>query len=168
MKIENNSSFINKIIFNGPYIFTIIVIFNLYKQIKYLTGFLFFFIVNGFMNKILKNIIQDPRPKMFNKINDGGRYTKTEQYGMPSGHSQSIFFAIMYSWMVTKNVTLCLFGLFMASFILYQRWEDKKHTVAQLAVGCIVGLFIGWSSYKITKKIITDYKNINSLYNVAK
>ena len=146
---------IKAFIFNGPYAYSLFSIWFLIKRIPFLVGFLVWFAINSSTNKVLKQWIREPRPNNYQQIHDGGQYTRAEIYGMPSGHSQTIFFVVMYVWMVLQNISLTLTGLFVAALTLYQRWADKKHTISQLAVGCVVGLLMGWASYKITKRAIS-------------
>ena len=81
-------------------------------------------------------------------------YKGIEYYGMPSGHSQSVFYTISYMWYVTHNVYLLLIGLFIGLITLNQRYKTKKHTIEQLIVGAFTGISIGYISYNISKKLI--------------
>ena len=138
--------------FYGPIIVGLINIFYLWPQKFYLSVYIVFLFLNVFINKGLKVIIQDPRPKPnggnFDNIKN---YTGAEQYGMPSGHAQSAFFSIMFLYLVTGYVEVFLVSFFITILTLYQRWKSRKHTFMQLLAGSFVGGIIGFIVYSLSK-----------------
>ena len=142
--------------FYGPFILFGISIYYLIPYKQYIFYYVIFFFVNGVVNVVLKNIIRDPRPDGFNKRHayDMIEYKGIEYYGMPSGHSQSVFYTISYTWFVVQNVYLLIGGLLVGLITLNQRFKTKKHTAEQLAVGAFTGTLVGYASYYISKKFL--------------
>ena len=99
-----------------------------------------------FANKILKDMIDEPRP-VDSELNDSG---------MPSNHSQfMMFFAVYYSFQLLFRTTSirylslierCLYAkllLSMACLVCYSRVYLSNHTTEQVLVGFVVGAVIG-------------------------
>ena len=138
--------------FYGPIIIGLINIFYLWPQKFYLSVYIVFLFLNVFINKGLKLILQDPRPKPNGgDFDDIKNYTGAEQYGMPSGHAQSAFFSIVFLYLVTGYVEVSLVLFFITILTLYQRWKSRKHTFMQLLAGSFVGGIIGFIVYSLSK-----------------
>ena len=141
--------------FYGPIIFIGINIFSLWKRMPYLYSYIIFYIINDFINRILKSSFREPRPNNqihYDKRSD--KYIGEHIYGMPSGHAQSVFYSISFLYLVTKSVILLIISLFIAALTLYQRWKYRNHTVKQLVMGSIVGTLFGSSVYYYTNKYL--------------
>lgn len=146
--------------FFGPFILILINIYNLLSQPYYLFGYLISLIMNSGINKTLKNIIREPRPHNDINFADFEIHNGADVYGMPSGHSQSTTFSTVYIYLVQKSTWLLLFNIVVLMLTILQRWNYRKHTIAQLLVGTIVGIVVGSISYITIKKIIeTPYIN---------
>jgi membrane-associated phospholipid phosphatase len=132
----------------GPHINFIITIILLWKQNKYLYGYLIFYIISVFINILLKSLIREPRPTDGKNIMDFEKnaYEGIQEFGMPSGHAQSCFYSMTYLYLVKDAPKWVIMELFIASLTIYQRWSYHRHTIQQLMVGSIIGLFIGWFS----------------------
>ena len=92
----------------GPIIFIFINILSLWKRMPYLYSYIFFFIIDDFINRILKLSFREPRPN--NQIHYDKHFDKyigAHIYGMPSGHAQSIFYSISFLYLATKSPILC-------------------------------------------------------------
>jgi dolichyldiphosphatase len=128
--------------FNGPFIVAVITLVSIWKQTKFLLAYLVGFILNIMLNHGLKGWICQSRPKssidhsFFDNI---ANYNGIEIYGMPSGHSQMIFFSLIYLYLVKKSNFLLMTTLFLAGITLYQRWFYGRHTIEQLLVGSFIG-----------------------------
>jgi membrane-associated phospholipid phosphatase len=142
--------------FFGPFIILCIGIISLWKQSKYLYGYLLFYVINTFINKFIKLIVREPRPKDGKNIMEFEKtlYEGIEEYGMPSGHAQSCFYSMTYLYLVKENPLWLIVELFIASLTIYQRWSYHRHTAQQLMVGSLVGIFIGWVSVTIINKYL--------------
>jgi membrane-associated phospholipid phosphatase len=124
------------------------------------------FFLNAILNFILKGLIQEPRPnedaKLFNiALKHSIRFKFTNGYphdifGMPSGHTQSIFFSIIFVYLALKDKkTIIIVYLFIGLITMFQRVLFKQHTVLQVVAGAMVGiLFGGFIYYMAEQKII--------------
>lgn len=140
--------------FHGPILLIFIHIFFLWNQSKYLYVYIIFIFVNKYLNKFLKLLIKQDRPAGYNINHEYEllEYKGVEKYGMPSGHSQSIFFSTAYAWFVKKSPTLLIIDLFISALTVYQRWENNRHTLLQLFIGAIIGIFIAFFAFSIVRK----------------
>jgi membrane-associated phospholipid phosphatase len=130
---------INNIGEHGPLITFIYGFTTLVKRPIYLSSYLVFTFINQAINVLLKSVIKEPRPVSNGKID-------YDQYGMPSGHAQTIFFFITFTYLVNKSVMVLLLELFLSFITLYQRWKYKKHTITQIIVGSLLGIIIAYFS----------------------
>lgn len=141
----------------GPYLLNIVSFLLLASK----PFFLFFYILGTFINIVinftLKVWIQDPRPKEDIKLFElgvkHGKRSTFDQYGMPSGHSQSVGFSFAYIFLTIQNYYISLFYLSICLITLMQRFEYKNHTFPQIIVGFFLGLFFGYLSYQIAKRM---------------
>lgn len=140
--------------------------FLYYQKFFWLWVYLLLYIFNYFIIGILQKSLRDPRPR------DGKKFMKdefhnSEAYGMPSGHSQTVFFSLVFFFMVTRSIPLLLIMLFIAMCTIFQRVLYRKHTILQVIVGAIIGIILGYSSYFL----INNYKKNGYIiynYNVSK
>jgi membrane-associated phospholipid phosphatase len=141
----------------GPHIILCIGVILLWKQSKYFYGYLLFYVINTFINKLIKLVVREPRPNDGKNIMDFEKniYEGIEEYGMPSGHAQSCFYSITYLYLVKENPIWLIVELFIASLTIYQRWNYNRHTIKQLMVGSIMGVFVGWMSVTLINKYLT-------------
>jgi hypothetical protein len=151
---KNNTNVIDIIGFNGPIILFLTSIIKLWKQ-KYIYGYLLFYIINIFINNLLKNTIKQARPNnTMNTITE--KYPGVHKYGMPSYHTQSVFFSLTFLFLVKKSVFLLLIECFIAFITIYQRWINHHHTIEQLVVGSIIGIINAYIGYILTYQYITN------------
>jgi membrane-associated phospholipid phosphatase len=149
-----DNSIFDKIGFFGPLILFSIGIYNLLDQKIYLVSYLVFFITNTLVNKILKTLIQQERPRNGKSIMDE-QYKGTEIYGMPSGHAQSSFYSLSFLYFVKGSPEWLILELFIASLTVFQRWKYRQHTPEQLFTGSIVGIGFAYFSYWTTKHYLS-------------
>lgn len=122
------------IIENIPYIFILwklIIERKMSNKIK----FVFFVLLCLLLNTILKNIIKSPRPIITDK------YGELQKYGMPSGHSQIIWFILFYK---PKQDIQHLIGFIIAILSSYQRIITKNHYIEQVIIGSIIGIIFAY------------------------
>ena len=149
----------------GPVILFITTFFAIFEQKSYLYAFVLFSFLNIYFNKFLKIIIRQSRPPdQIQFIDYFTALDGEEQFGMPSGHAQTIAFQVIYLYLVKSSNFLLLFSLFIYSITMYQRWKFKKHTIEQLCVGSIIGAAIAYLTYHIVTKYLhffsfQTYKN---------
>jgi len=148
---------IDKIGYYGPSINFVIGFISLLKQHKYLSGYLVFTGINSILNTLLKMTIKDPRPTngitLFDD-EDSQYNTEMNKYGMPSGHTQSVFFALTYLYLVKHSIYSFIIELCIAILTGYQRWKYRRHTISQILVGSLIGILFGGFSFSLTKKYI--------------
>ena len=70
-----------------------------------------------------------------------------DQYGMPSGHAQSVFFSTSFLFFALKNKYVSLVYLIVSLNSMYQRVKYKNHTVSQVVCGAIIGSICGYLFY---------------------
>ena len=149
---------IEYVAFNGPYIVSIITAIRLLYRIPFLVAFIIARYANDQINKILKLTIKEERPKDNNNYGNE-KYEGASRYGWPSGHSQEIFFSIIFLYLATKSTPLLILTSFIAAMTFYQRLSSKKHTMSQLLAGSVVGSVNGYIAYRITKKFLETKRN---------
>lgn len=144
--------------FYGPLIIGFINCIYLWRRKIFLITYALFFIVNSFINGILKNIIQEPRPtgQIYLNEYDIVPNTAPSKYGMPSGHAQSTGYSITFLYLVVHSPALLILTAFIGSLTIYQRFKYRRHTIPQLIVGLAVGSLVAIISYKATQLLITQ------------
>ncbi len=152
----------------GPTLF-VVAIFYLRNKPTCLYIFVFGFILNPIINLFLKKIIKQPRPnynknleKAF-KIKDNlGEFVPADNYGMPSGHANLIFYTTTYLYLITHDMNLLVFTVILSILTSIQRVVYKKHTIEQVVVGGIIGIGLGYFFYYYCEKTIKE-KNIENI-----
>ncbi|KTG37561.1 hypothetical protein cypCar_00011137 [Cyprinus carpio] len=89
-------------------------------------------IMNEGLNWLLKHILQEPRPC------GGGHSSVTTEYGMPSSHSQFIWFFVVYFFLF----------LYLRVYLLYHTWS-------QVIYGGVAGMVMGVVWFFITQELLT-------------
>jgi membrane-associated phospholipid phosphatase len=151
--------------FSGYIILITIVCILLYSNQFFWTYiYIFLFIINHFLIVLLQDFLKDPRP-IHGKQFMEDEFHNSEAYGMPSGHTQTIFFSLVFFYRITRSIPWLIIMLFIAICTITQRWIYKKHTILQIIIGGIIGSSLGYGSYDL----INDYKkNGYLIYNVSK
>jgi membrane-associated phospholipid phosphatase len=126
-------------------------IFFLYKKNVLLSLFIIGSILNLAINNILKGIIKQPRPdediQIFNASKMLNKRFGPDQYGMPSGHAQMVFFSTSFIFFALKNKYISLVYFIISLISMYQRVKYKNHTVSQVVGGAFVGSISGYLFY---------------------
>jgi membrane-associated phospholipid phosphatase len=79
---------------------------------------------------------------------------KDDSMGMPSGHSMSIAFFVTFLILGSyskKRYINYIIGILLIILVMSQRWWVGCHSLLQVIVGASIGIFLGWSYYKIIK-----------------
>ena len=140
----------------GPYILIVAsCILLLYHPVS-LAVYLLGIVLNSMINLGLKGMIRQDRPTheipLFEfGIRDGVRY-KADKYGMPSGHSQSAGFSLAYIAATLTNPVLTWTYAILSVITLTQRYVYRNHTFSQIVVGFILGIVLGYTFYRVSKK----------------
>uniref|UniRef100_V9KH63 Dolichyldiphosphatase n=1 Tax=Callorhinchus milii TaxID=7868 RepID=V9KH63_CALMI len=136
-----------------------------FKRELHTISFLCGLVLNEGLNWIVKNIIREPRPC------HGGHKTLFTEYGMPSSHSQFIWFFSTYSFLFlylrmhqTNNarfvdmlwrhiLSLCL--LTAAFLVSYSRVYLLYHSWSQVIYGGAVGGMMGGAWFIFIQEVLT-------------
>lgn len=148
--------------FSGRILFIMIVSYFLYYQrFFWMWVYVFLYIINICIILWLQKIWKDPRPSNGIEFMKA-EFHNSEVYGMPSGHTQTVFFSLVYFYMITRSINWLLIMFFVVVCTISQRLIYRKHTILQIIVGGIIGTLYGYSAYLF----INDYKkNGYLIYN---
>jgi membrane-associated phospholipid phosphatase len=143
----------------GPAILFVTTLFLLIKKPTLLSIYTVGYIISIGINIVLKLLIQQPRPSedysIFKAMVTHKKRIGHDQYGMPSGHAQGVFYSTVFIHLALRDAFTTICYLFIALNTCYQRVEYKNHTLLQVIVGSIVGAVIGYIFYfASTKKLM--------------
>ena len=123
--------------------------------------------INYIINSTLKKIIKEPRPsRTYHYVSSDLTEKKrsaselgTQSYGMPSGHSQNVWFYTSFMYFTFRNMYITLLFMGVAITTSIQRVAYLNHTSKQVVVGCVIGILIGYTMTKIMAKLVPYIKN---------
>lgn len=142
----------------SPIILFGLSVFLLRNMTTYLQYFIFGFIFNNILNIILKLAIKEPRPTQDQKaieigITNGARIS-FDKFGMPSGHAQTCGYCLSFIALTLHHPYIITLYLIITSISLFQRYSYNNHTILQLIIGIIIGIFCGYLVYTFANKTI--------------
>ena len=150
----NIPTFLDGMGFYGPLIVIFIVLFALRNQRKYMWVYFCAIFANNVINRWLKSLFLEERPKNPIPFSKYETYKNIESYGMPSGHASAIGFSIIYLLLV-KSHSIWLPGcIFIGILTMYQRLKYRRHTLEQVCIGAITGGICGWITYSLATQWI--------------
>ena len=110
---------------------------------------------SGLINYILKGVFKQPRPiddkHLFNLEKMYRSVLTFENYGMPSAHTQAVFYTTTFTYLALENGVLLVGSLFISLLTIYQRVQSKQHFLSQTIVGAIIGGILGFAFYTYAK-----------------
>jgi membrane-associated phospholipid phosphatase len=141
-------------------------LFLLRFQPNYMTFFVIGLLLNTIFNMFLKAWLKEPRPSnntdLKNLLSKHGLpfcydYGFTsDEFGMPSGHSQNIAFILTYLHAVLgKNVPW--YTDVLGLLVLINRLAFNFHTWQQILVGLFIGSLVAYGFYYISKRKIIGF-----------
>jgi membrane-associated phospholipid phosphatase len=149
---ENYSQFLYAVGFFSEIILFIMVASLLYSHPPFFVVYLAALMVSTVINQVIKKWTKDPRPKNPHKFLAAEHFLPVKiAYGMPSGHAQETFFSVFFYYLVVRpawNDPWLLTGVVICILCLIERFVFRNHTVAQLAVGALLGSAIAWIMYE--------------------
>ena len=157
--MENGLNLVDYIGFFGPFILFCISLWKLSTRVPFLYGYVGLFLGSTLINKLLKILFKEPRPDGSRTIVDEP-YQGADAYGMPSGHAQSVCFSATYLYLTTKDLFWLALELCVVSLTVLQRWKYKNHSIEQLAVGSLVGTFLGYYGYQLMNTWIKESMSV--------
>ena len=164
--LDKYIDFLYGIGFFSEFIMPLIVLYLLYGQWFSISIFLFGYLCNSLCNIVLKGFIHDRRPLKPIAFLADETITKSgaKYYGMPSGHSQNVFYCIAYLYSsLPKQIDWVLLSFIIGLLTIWERYIFHNHTIRQLIIGAILGFLIGGLSFSIGKYIQKDYHIPSSL-----
>ena len=142
--------------YQGPYLLLGVSSFLLWNKPNYLGFYWTGWVLNVFLNILLKGIIRQPRPTedlhIFNAEKEQLKRIGYDRYGMPSGHAQMAFYSVSFLYFVFKNPLLLMSTVLLSTITNYQRVKYKNHTISQVIVGSLVGAAVGYLFYTVAGK----------------
>ena len=126
-------------------IMLLIAFYTLYPEYVEIGFYFIFLLVGGYVNTLLKSWIKQPRPEGYKKFLHSEQYSKKTIYGMPSGHSQYVFYSLTYLYLTVKDFSHFIpIGFTIAALMAYERYTFHNHTLLQLFAGAITGIAFGY------------------------
>lgn len=153
--------FIYEITGYGPFLLIFISWYLLWNNVNLFFYYNIGIFTNCIINLILKGIIQEARP-MFDDKKVSLAITNIKEkiyqngipfdiFGMPSGHSQMVFFTTTFIYLSLKHQNLLYFFLICSALICYQRYIFNYHTIRQIIVGSLIGIAYGYFIYQLAR-----------------
>lgn len=144
--------------FWGPTILLILSICILSRSpIRLLGAYCIGQLCSSVINYGAKGLIKQPRPSnetvhyfTWDSFEDRFRKSSTmgvQEYGMPSGHAQSVFFSLVFIHYALKNDWLTFLYFCLAIITAVQRVIYKNHSIEQVIAGGIVGGGVGYLAW---------------------
>jgi membrane-associated phospholipid phosphatase len=147
-------TFLDGLGFYGPIIVIFIILFALRNQRKYMWVYFIAIFANNYLNRWLKSLFLEERPKNPTVFSKYETYKDVESYGMPSGHASAIGFSIIYLLLVKSHSIWLPICIFIGILTMYQRVKYRRHTVEQVSMGAIAGGICGWIAYVLATQWI--------------
>jgi membrane-associated phospholipid phosphatase len=137
-------------------IVALIVIYVLQKNVINTLVYIAFFLFSGYVNTLLKGEIKQPRPDHPKKFLYSEHFSRAHAvYGMPSGHSQNVFFSLTYLYLTARDgIYWMQIGLVLAALMVYERWTFHNHTLMQLFAGALVGIALGFTVTTVRNQLV--------------
>jgi len=118
--------------------------------------------IDNILNVVLKGLFLQPRPNIDKKefdlvLKHGKRFIfkdgmPYDMFGMPSGHSQSVFFSTVFIYLSLRKNNIGYTYLAISLLTMLQRVLYNHHSVLQVCVGAIVGSITGYLFYSIANE----------------
>ena len=157
--INNFKYYLSTIGYYGPQNLTSLIIATFfYKNMVNPIIYIFLIIwkmVNHLINISIKNTLQLPRPdsnkEEFSKLKPTFKNFLSihKEFGMPSGHAQDVWWQLTFIVIYFKNNFIKTAAVLQAIITLWQRYNDKRHSLCQLFVGSLIGIAVGVMYYRI-------------------
>jgi membrane-associated phospholipid phosphatase len=158
------ASIVDYIGYLGPFLLLASTLILLNNKGTLLSVYLVGYVLNLIINVILKALIKQPRPSedlsVFNASVAHGKRISFDIYGMPSGHTTSVFYSTTFVFLALKRPVLSAIYLIISINTGYQRIKYKNHTLMQVICGAITGTIIAYIAYLFaTKKLAGLLRN---------
>ena len=167
--------YLSTIGYQGPNILLVLILIMLIIKEKrvsiYLIGIVIIWqMCSHLLNVCIKNTLRYPRPDSY-KNDDFDNLVPTlfnfltihRNFGMPSGHAQSVLSELTFLSLYFKNPFIIGIASIQTIITLWQRYETKRHSPIQLFVGGVLGIGVGIIFYMVFPKIAANIACKNSM-----
>ena len=141
----------------GPIILFGMTVFLLRFKTNLLVYYCAGMLLKAVLNALLKVIIQAPRPmedpQLFNSMLQYSQLHRPfyqlpyDTYGMPSGHSSSVFYSTIFVHLAFHDVPTTFFYLLVSLITLFQRVNNLFHSIPQVMAGTFLGILVAWGTF---------------------
>jgi membrane-associated phospholipid phosphatase len=148
----------------GPLFLFFFSLFFLWNKENLLFYYILGTFVNIILNLIIKGLVQQPRPledeKLFKlALQNGNRFVFKDGipfdiFGMPSGHAQYSLFSTMFIYLSLRRLNILYIYAIISIITLIQRVVYKYHTIFQIFVGSIIGIWMSYIFYILSQQKI--------------
>lgn len=111
------------------------------------------------LNSTLKWVFNEPRPNDSIHLNAWERYLDKGTKGMPSGHAQFVGSEMAMVMCMGLPMGLQVYSSIQSGITLWQRYVYKKHTIAQLCAGFLIGVLYSIFYYSFLKRRTISNQN---------
>jgi membrane-associated phospholipid phosphatase len=151
----------------GPLILIFLSMYLLWNKHNLFFYYCVGYFSDAILNLVLKGIIKQPRPsediKQFNlALTHGKRFLFKDGiphdiFGMPSGHSQSVFFSTIFIYLSLRKKNIFYVYLIISLLTMIQRVTFNYHTTLQVIVGAIIGAAFAYFIYYLAGEKIKGH-----------
>jgi hypothetical protein len=145
-----------------------IFLFFIFNKHKLFVIYLLFFLLNIFINFLVKIFLKYPRPKEnldlfpFLQIS----IDEYNRFGMPARSCQSDIYSTIFLFFTLKKMDYTILFIFISVYNIIQKYIQQKYTIYQIIAGCILGTIIGTIAYIFTiyflKEELTEKQEENA------
>ena len=147
--------------FYGPFLLILLTVIVLKNRTMYYNYYFIGYLVNMLTNEVLKLVLKQPRPNTDEALFRMMKHNRQQgldpqQYGMPSGHAQSVAYSTSFLFFLTRKARDLqqwpwIFAIVSLWTIVQRVWK-KEHSVAQVLVGAILGSAMGFLFFSFSEK----------------
>ena len=145
-----------------------IFLFFIFNKHKLFVFYLLFFLLNIFINFLVKIFLKFPRPKENLDLFPFLKITIDEynRFGMPSRSCQSDIFSTIFLFFTMKKMDYTILFIFISVYNIIQNYIQQKYTILQILIGCLLGTIMGVIAYMFTihflKEELTEKQEENA------
>jgi membrane-associated phospholipid phosphatase len=161
--------YLSQLGYQGPNTLLLLILIMLFKTNQLTNIYLYVYVIvwqitSHFINIVIKNILQYPRPDSDKNENFkdltptiDNYFSIHKNFGMPSGHAQAVISELTFITLYFKKPVITIISILQAGITLWQRYATRRHSINQLVIGSGIGIVFGLSFYKIIPFIISHY-----------
>ena len=147
-----------------------ILLFFIFNKHKLFVIYLLFFLLNIFINFLVKIFLKYPRPKenldLFPFLKTNILISDYNRFGMPSRSCQSDIFSTIFLFFILKKMDYTILFIFISVYNIIQNYIQQKYTFFQITIGCFLGSIMGVIAYIFTihflKEELTEKQEENA------